>query len=215
MRAWLCLCELLVLAPLALAPARSYASGDVVEGFRAGVRVPFATGDQRALTPAVGVGAEVRLDRGSREHPFGVGLVCAYDQFVLSFPDEEVGLSDGTVLRIPRSQSVTYTRFIGQGTVRLPMGPLSLHAEGGAGVVIGFFQSPEQGAQPELFFKAAMPAVSGGAGLALAIGEQGVVDLGLRYERLFGNTESVRRNDTDVRIFNDTVSLGLSAGYLF
>jgi hypothetical protein len=200
-----------------LLPTVAYAEprGAPVQGFRAGVSVPVAMGDQRGLTPALGFGADVRLDSASRRYPWGAALLCSYDEFILQLPDREVELSDGSTILIAEAQSLSYASFLGAGTLRASLGPFTARAESGAGVVVGFFHGPAQAADPEVFSKALMPAVFAGAGLALHIREQWVVDLTFRYRHLLFNDETVQRNNAQLRVFNDTVHFGVTAGYFF
>src|SRR5690606_33633852 len=94
---------------LLLLPSLSQASEiqKPLQGFRVGVRMPIATGEQRALTPDVGFGVEVRLDTASRRLPFGFAFVCGYDEFFLSLPDRELVLSDGSVLVLSQTQTLS------------------------------------------------------------------------------------------------------------
>lgn len=188
---------------------------DRSRGFRAGLTVPVATGDQRSLAPTVGFGAQVRLDRMLPGLPVGVAFLSTYDQFFVFFDDQEAVLADGTILATPKAQSVNYSSFMGAVTGRAYAGPLMFHAEGGAGLVVGFFHGVAQNTDPEIFERGLFPALSAGGGLALTFGQNGIIDLSARYRLSLLDNDLVERGGQSFKVFNDVLSTSLSIGYLF
>jgi hypothetical protein len=185
------------------------------QGFRAGLTVPVATGDQRTLAPSVGFGAQVRLDKMLPGWPFGVAFISSYDQFFRFLDDQNVVLDDGSELVIPQAQAINYSSFMGALTGRGFLGPVMFHAEAGGGLVVGFFHGIAQGTDPEIFERGLFPAVSGGGGVGFTFGKNGVVDLSTRYRVSFLDNKVVSRNGRDVKVFNDVLSTSLTVGYLF